>query len=182
MLDWKILAASFAALLVVSSVLVGGFGFTDILDTLRDWMGDSPFEGFVTSPLRSSEQASVILYPETFELSLDRTSFSAGDANFTDFSGQMNADLSSGKLEFLQKDTDLTISLSLTEITLDDVSIGKLSLEDTEFHVISNSLDTSGQNATLELSDFSGQITITNERVQMDGNFTSIKGNGKPII
>ncbi len=182
MLDWKILGASFAALLVVSSVLVGGFGFTDILDTLRDWMGDSPLEGFMTSPIRSSKEASVIIYPQTFELTVNEASFSAGDANFTGFSGQIMADLSSGKLELHQEDTDLAISLLLTTLTVDDVSMGKLSLDGIEFHVISNSLDTSGQNATLEVSDFSGRVTVTNSTVQMDGKFSSIKGNGKSIV
>ena len=57
MFDWKILAASFAALLVVSSVLVGGFGFTDILGTLSDWMGESPLSGLVTAPSRGAMRA-----------------------------------------------------------------------------------------------------------------------------
>ncbi len=49
MLDWKIMGAAFAALLIVSAVVVGGtggFGVTDIFDRLMDWLKSSPYGGF----------------------------------------------------------------------------------------------------------------------------------------
>jgi hypothetical protein len=182
MLDWKILAASFAALLVVSSVLVGGFGFSDILEKLSGWMGDSPLGGLVSAPVRNLKSANVTFYPQSFELALESSSFAAGGAAFTDFSGTCIANLSSDELLFTQKDSDLKVSLPLTEITFEGISLGKLSLEGTDFLVTSNSLDTSGQDATLEVLDFSGRITITSKLVRMEGNVTSVKGNGKEIV
>jgi hypothetical protein len=182
MFDWKILAASFAALLVVSSVLVGGFGFGDVLDTLRDWLGDVPFEGLVSSPLSSSRQASVEFYPDSFELSLEGASFSMGSASFADFSGTLSANLTGDTLELSPADSDFRATLAITETTIEGVSLASLLLEDTEFHVKSNSLETSGQNASLEVSGFSGDVTITGGSVLLDGNFSSVKGNGKSLI
>lgn len=182
MFDWKILAASFAALLVVSSVLVGGFGFGDVLDTLKDWLGDVPFEGFVSSPLSSPKQASVEFSPEFFELPVDGASFSMGSASFTDFSGTLSANLTSDTLDLSPTDSDFKVTLAITEATIEDVSLGHLLLEDTEFQIISNSLETSGQNASLEISDFTGHLTIRTDSILLDGNFSSVKGNGKSII
>lgn len=182
MFDWKILAASFAALLVVSSVLVGGFGFSDILDKLQEWMGGSPFGGFVTAPVRDSKPVAIIIFPDTFELSVDKASFAIGDADFQNFTGTIQADLTSDMLTCHQKDTDLKVSLPLSELKIEDVSIGKLYLEDIDFNVISHSLDTHGENSTLEVNDFSGRVTILDELVRLDGNVTAVKGNGKDIV
>jgi hypothetical protein len=182
MFDWKILAASFAALLVVSSVLVGGFGFTDILDKLNDWLGESPFGGFVAAPVRAVKPVTVILFPEHFELPLEGVSFSSGDASFEGFSGILTANLSSGTVSLTPGDNQFRVTLPLSELAIDDVRIGKLSLEDTDFHVISHALDTSGENVSLEVYDFSGRLSITQELVRLDGNVTSVRGNGKDIV
>ena len=182
MFDWKILAASFAALLVVSSVLVGGFGFTEVLDTLKDWLGEAPFEGFAISPAMPSKHAIVTFYPETFSLAMESSAFSIGNARFTDFSGDLVANFTSDTLELCQKDTEFRVAMALTEATLEDISLTHILLDDTEFHVTSNSLETSGQNASLEVSDFFGQVTIMDDRIVLAGNFSSIKGNGKPIV
>ncbi len=182
MFDWKILAASFAALLVVSSVLVGGFGFTDILDNLNDWLGGSPFGGFVAAPVRATKPVTVILFPEYFELPLDGVNFSAGDTGFEDFTGTLRANLSSETVSLSPGDTLFRVTLPLSDLAIDDVKIGRLSLEDTNFHVISHALDTSGENASLEVYDFSGKLSITQELVRLDGNVTAVKGNGKDIV
>ena len=182
MLDWKILAASFAALLVVSSVLVGGFGFTDILDKLNEWLGGSPFGGFVAAPLRATKPVTVIFFPDYFELPVDGVSFRAGDADFEDFTGTLEANLSSKTISFFPGDTGFRVTLPLSDLAIDDVKIGRLSLEDMDFHVISHALDTSGENASLEVYDFSGKLSINQELVRLDGNVTAVKGNGKDIV
>jgi hypothetical protein len=182
MLDWKILAASFAALLVVSSVLVGGFGFGDILDKLREWLGDSPFGGFVTTPAREPKAVAIIIFPRNFEFSVDSTDFRAGDADFQGFTGTIQANLSSDTISFSPRDTKLVVTLPLSNVSIDDISIGSLSLSDTDFNVISHALDTHGENATLEIHDFSGRVTISQELVRLDGNVTAVKGNGKDIV
>jgi hypothetical protein len=182
MFDWKILAASFAALLVVSSVLIGGFGFTDILGTLSDWMGDSPLSGLVTSPVRSSKEVVVTFQVPSFEASLDSADFEVDDAEFRGFSGTVTANFTSDEIMLAQKDTGFTVLLPLTDITIDDVSMPRLSLEETSFSVVSKSLETSGQNVSLEVTGFSGTLTLTREHVLLDGNVTSVVGNSKDIV
>jgi hypothetical protein len=182
MFDWKILAASFAALLVVSSVLVGGFGFPDILDKLNELMGDSPLGGFVSAPIRPTKDVSVIFEPDYFEFSVNSASFEAGDSEFTGFSGSIQANLSSNILAFLPDDSGFRLTRPVSEFTIDGVKISRISYEDTSFHVISDALDTSGQNASLEIIDFSGKIGISRSGIRLDGNVTTVKGNGKDIV
>jgi hypothetical protein len=182
MLDWKILAASFAALLVVSSVLVGGFGFADILDSIRDWMGGSPFGGFISPTARATRQASIVIFTEYFELPVSGVSFSSGGTDFDGFTGTLRANLSSGTASLSPSDTEFRVTLPLDEISIDGVDIGRLTLEDIDFHVISNDLDISGENASLEVYDFLGRLSINDELVRLDGNVTSVKGNGKDIV
>ena len=182
MLDWKILAASFAALLVVSSVLVGGFGFGDILEKLREWLGESPLGGFVSTPSKTPVQVAVIIFPRSFEFSLQDSSFTSGDTDFQGFTGTIQANLTSDLLTFSPSDTALSITMPLSNTSIGGVSIGKLSLDGVDFSVISNALDTSGENASLEVYDFSGRLTVNRELVRLDGNVTSVKGNGKEIV
>jgi hypothetical protein len=182
MFDWKIMAASFAALLVVSSVLVSGFGFGGIIDTLKDFLGDIPFEGLVTSPVRATSQANVTFHPSSFSLGLDSASFSVGQASFTGFSGTISADLSTDNLSIVQKDSDFSVSLPLTEVKIGQAAIGSIHADDTSFTVDSDSLETSGQNASLDVLDFSGSVRITASLVELSGNVSSVKGNGKAIV
>lgn len=182
MFDWKILAASFAALLVVSSVLVGGFGFQDILGKLNEWMGDSPLSGLVTAPVRESEQVSVTFYPESFQLSLDHATFMSGDAEFRSFTGTLDANLTSDEIVVAQGDSGFSATLPLTNTSVGGASISKISLEKTSFSVTSQSLETSGQDVSLEILGFSGDVTITNNHVHLEGNVTSLTGNGKEIV
>jgi hypothetical protein len=176
------MAASFAALLVVSSVLVGGFGFQDILEKVNDWMGDSPLSGLVTSPKTGTKQASVTFYPDFFELSVESASFTAGAAQFKAFTGKIVANLTSDEIELVQSDSNFRATLPLTSASLEDIPIGRVSLEKTTFSVTSRSLETSGQGVPLEIAGFSGDVTITSEQVELNGNFTSITGNGKEIV
>lgn len=181
MFDWKILAASFAALLVVSSVLVGGFGFSDILGKVNEWMGDSPLEGFVTAPSLSSTPASLTFHPEAFALAVESTDFSSGDLELTSFTGKIKANLTSGELTLIQEG-GFRATLPLTETTIPKVSLDSLSLESATFSVTSDSLETSGQDVSLEFTGFSGDVTMAPTHITLDGNFTSIVGNGKEII
>ena len=183
MLDWKILAASFAALLVVSSVLVGGFGFTDLLNDLKEWIGETPFEGFISLPIDSgSKEAAVTLYPDSFSLDVTGSDFTANGAEFSGFTGTVAANLENGTVELSQSGSDFAVRMDLTRLVIGSVVIDQLTLEDMSFSVESNSLDTSGDNATLEILGFSGTVTLTRASVELSGNFSSVKGNGKVIV
>ncbi len=181
MLDWKILAASFAALLIVSSVLIGGLGFTDIVDSIQDWLGGSPFGGIVDFPEAGSKVASVTIYSTPLSLTLDSPiNATIGDASLTGFSGTLTSDLDESTLSLISE--SFTLSFPLSNTTLPGIMIGKLLLESADFSVMNDDLETSAENGTLELSDFSGDVTFTKSMTTLSGNFTSIKGNAKQII
>jgi hypothetical protein len=181
MLDWKILAASFAALLIVSSVLIGGLGFTDIVDNIRDWLGGSPFGGIVDFPEAGSKEATVIIYSTPFSFSPDvPINATIGDASMEGFSGIVSADFDALSLEF--SSDSFTLSFPISNITLEDISIGKLELDNADFAVKDGELETSAENGTLEFSDFVGSIAFRDTRATLTGNFTSVKGNAKQII
>ena len=86
MLDWKILAASMVALLVISSLFIGGGGVRDslssILDKISEYLGTSPFSGFLTSDNNveavGDKPVSLLLSPDTLTLNsleLENTRF-----------------------------------------------------------------------------------------------------------
>ena len=182
MFDWKILAASFAALLVVSSVLVGGFGFTDILDKLNEWMGDSPLSGLVTAPSVGSKEATITLHTDSFRISVNQASFTSGESEFTSFTGDVNANLTADTINLVQKDSKFSATLPLAKTILEKVSIAKFSMDETSFSVSSRSLETSGKDVSLEIVGFIGDVTITSEYITLEGNVTSITGNEKVIV
>jgi hypothetical protein len=180
MFDWKILAASFAALLVVSSVLVGGFGFGDILGKLKEWLGESPLGGFVTAPVRGSRQAEIVLTGDVLEIPLEGTDFSIGDAEFRGYTGSIRADFPNDRLEFVSGSG--SVAFPYRGLTIGDMSLGSLTLEDSDFHVLSEGLDTSAEGATLEVQGFTGSLSVGDSSITLDGNVTLIRGNGKDIV
>ena len=181
MFDWKILAASFAALLIVSSVLIGGLGFTDIVDNVRDWLGGSPFGGFVDFPEAGSKEAAVIIYKTPFSFSPeDPINVTIGEAEMSGFSGSISADFEKLSLKFSADGLMLTVPIS--NITIDGISIGKLALNPSDFSVKSDNLETAAENGTLEMTNFVGSIEFRDTRATFTGNFTTVKGNGKQIV
>ncbi len=181
MLDWKILAASFAALLIVSSVLIGGLGFTEIVDNIRDWLGGSPFGGIVDFPEAGSKEATVIIYSTPFSFSPDNPiNATIGGASVEGFSGIVSADFETLSLAFSSE--GFRLSFPISNITLEDVSVGKLDITNADFAVKDGELETSAENGTLEISDFVGSMEFRDTRATLTGNFTMVKGNGKQII
>lgn len=181
MLDWRILAASFAALLIVSSVLIGGLGFTDVIDKVRDWLGGSPFGGFVEFPEAGSKEATIIIYRTPFSFSPSAgINATIGDAVMTDFSGTVSADFTDLKLTFAEG--GFAVSFPISNITLEDVSISRISLDVSDFAVKNEDLETSAENGTLEISDFAGRIEFRDTRATLIGNVSVVKGNGKQIV
>jgi len=181
MFDWKILAASFAALLIVSSVLVGGLGFTDIVDSVREWLGGSPFGGFVDFPEAGSKAAAVTIYSSPLTLDLNKPiNATIGDVSITGFSGTLISNLDDSTLLF--KSDTFTLTFPVSNTTLDNIMIGKMFLESADFSIMNGDLETSAENGTLEISDFSGRIIFTETAITLSGNFTSISGNNKQIV
>jgi hypothetical protein len=66
MLDWKVLASAFIALLIVSFILLGSFGssgfFPNIISGIGDLFGSSPFGDIVPSSA-TGKRVTITLYP-----------------------------------------------------------------------------------------------------------------------
>ncbi len=188
MLDWKILGASVAALLIASTVLVSGaggmdFGLGDIFERITEWLKSSPFGGFFQSPVASLYEVDITLYPKTYTLkTISTVNLSVDSVDLIEFNGYIDSDFINKKLVFRQDSTPLKIEMPLKNITISSIKVDRIYLDDTDFVVTSNELDTSGQNATIEITDFSGDIQFYPDYVEFHGNVSMIKGNNNDIV
>jgi hypothetical protein len=177
MLDWKILAASFAALLVLSSVLLGGFGIGDFLagaaEKVRELLGGAPFSGLFTGRGSPEQQITLALFPENFTLVPDSAvAIIIGDMQLNDFAGEIGIHFDSNELILDEKESSLSISLPITETEIKQVSLASLKVENAVFDVAPT---ISTENGTIEVTRFSGTVTITEKSVEFLGNVSSIK-------
>ncbi len=187
MLDWKILAASFAALLVVSSLLIGGFGkgngggiFSDLIKKVNDWLGTSPFTGFITSSAAGPKTVRIILHGEKIEISPDSPiNVTVDSLKVRNFKGSVITDFST--LSFKQP-SGTEFSIPLSNFTIKDAKINKAVFTGIGFTVDADDLDVSAQNGTIEISDFSGSISFQKNAVFLDGNVSLVRCNHRNII
>jgi len=176
MLDWKILAASFVALLVVSSVLLGGFGigefFSDLINKIGEWLGSSPFGGFLSAPTTETKQIDIMLYPANLSLLPDSiVNISTDAVTLTNFKGEINMDFKDKTLIFKESGSSLTVEVPLEGITVSDLQIKKMSFENLIFDV---KPDITGGNGSIEIHDFLGKGIITTRGVGFQGNVSKM--------
>jgi hypothetical protein len=186
MLDWKILAASFAALLVVSSVAFGNFGigdfFSGILDKLNQLLGGgSPFTGLFGRAGAGTE-VNVTLYPDSIYFDPSSVNVTSPAASVHNFGGRLTADLAGGVLYLEEKSSKLSVSFPLANATytVEGLSFQKLSLSGTRFQLRSNQSDISSQ-GNLEIQGFAGRARISGGSVVLEGNATKITGDSWEI-
>ena len=180
MLEWKILAAAFSALLVISMVLVGNTGIKDsfggIVGKLTDWLGGSP----VPIPIGSGKSAntvSIALYPKAFTLTPEsKLNLTLGDSRFENFNGAVTFDFQSGKLT-LQEKSGFSVSSPLKDFTIPDLKLSRLQISGMKFTVRSQS-EISNENGTMDIQGFSGSLSLGNSSIILSGNVTKITGEG----
>jgi hypothetical protein len=186
MLDWKILGAAFVALLIASTVLVGGaggFGLTDIFDRIVEWLKSSPFGGFFQTPLAATHEVDIMLYPGTYTLKTGSSiNLSVDSTSFMEFNGDIEADFESKSLTFKESGTQFSIRMPLQNLTIPKIKVSKIFLQSVNFLVSSDQLNTTGENATLEIADFSGELRLGPDSVMLQGNVSMVKGNSKDIV
>lgn len=190
MLDWKILAASVAALLVASTMLVGtssaqnlGFDLNDFFKGIEDWLRSSPLGGLFQAPVASVYPVDIILETDHYEFRTGSdTNLTIDSINIINFNGDIISDFLEKTIVFSQSGTELDISMPLQNLSIDNIGIDKVFLENTRFVVTYNQLDTKGENASIEITDFSGQIIFRPSFVEMHGNVSMVRGNNKDII
>jgi hypothetical protein len=180
MLEWKILAAAFSALLVISIVLVGNTGLKDsfggIVGKLTDWLGGSPI------PLpggggKSTNTVSIALYPNIFTLTPEsKLNLTLGDSYFENFNGLVTFDFPSGKLT-LQEKSGFSVSSPLQNFTIPGLTLSRLQISGMKFTVHTQT-DITSESGNMTIQGFSGSLLLGNSSIILSGNVTKITGEG----
>ena len=182
MLEWKILAAAFSALLVVSMLLVGNTGVKDlfggIVGKLTDWMGGSPID-FPDLPGGKSgvSQVQLTIYPSNFTLSPGKLNLTFGESYFENYDGDIAIDFISQKITLKQKGGSFKISSPIQTITIQEVKIPKIDYQG-KFLLQSSQSNIGNENGNLSIQGFSGTFSVQNTSIILSGNVTKITGDG----
>ena len=183
MLDWKILAASFAALLFVSTLLVGDFGipnfFGDIADKLGEWLGNSPFGGMFTAPTSSSvidsDTINVKIFPDSFVLRPDfPVNITFDKKEIISFSGEITIDYEEKRITLDQSNSQLSIIMPIENIKIHGLKLAKLLIQEKGLDASTGNWEIKTENGSIEIYDFSGIGEITSRSIELDGNITKL--------
>ncbi len=180
MLEWKILAAAFSALLVVSMVIVGNSGIKDafggIVGKLTDWLGGTPIS--IPGGKSGTSQVSITLYPKNFTLKPEsKLNLTLGESYFENFNGDVSFDFQAGRISLQEKSTSFVVFSPIQNFTIPDLRISKLSLKEMKFLVHAQT-DITNENGTLDIQNFQGSFSVANSSIILSGNVTKITGDG----
>ncbi len=174
MLDWKIFAASIAALLIISTLLIGGSGiggfFGSVGKTIGDWLGNSPFGGFFGSSSPKTNEVDLTLHPRNLTLkSESAVNITTPSIILEEFNGKIRIDFESNTLTLEESNSPLKLNLDLQNITIEKIKIGRLAIENTEFEIKPN---ITTDNGTIEMVNFIGRCTIEENSIKLKGNLS----------
>ena len=191
MIDWRILGASFAALIVISAVVIGGSGgqadvtgnavagggigdlFSGLIEKISGWFKGSPFGGFFSQPEARQSEVQFILYPQELRIKPDSSiDLVSNRTAIRGFSGQMTASFLNGTMLLEEKGSSMKIELPLDSIVIESIKVGSLSLQETGFEIVPNM---TAQNGTLDISSFLGRMEFKAGSVEMSGNVSKIR-------
>jgi hypothetical protein len=183
MLEWKILAAAFSALIVISMVLVGNSDLKDrfgsIVGKLTDWLGGTPVSlpGGIGNAKDNS--VSITLYPMNFTLNPDtRLNLTLGESYFENFNGQVSFDFQTNKIYLKEKSSTFMVSSPMQNFVMEDFSISRLTLKEMKFTLMSSQSNITNENGSLDIQGFSGTFSVQNSSINLAGNVTKITGDG----
>ncbi len=179
LLEWKILAAVFAILIVASSALVSNSGIKDFFlnstGDLGDWMGDSPFGSIFATPEKEGTAVTITLMADMLELEMEvPVNVTSGDTVIRNFKGPITFDFANNRTSFVLSGSDFSFDTGLGDTTVRDVRITKLILDDMDFVVESEKTNITGTGDTIEIYDFEGDITA-GRYLELRGNVSSVK-------
>ena len=182
LLEWKILAAIFAVIIVISSALVGSSGIRDFFmnstGNLGDWMSESPFGSFFSTPQKGTTSVMIKLFADNLTLDLEApVNISAGRSSISNFKGLAIFDFRGNSSEFIPAGSDIRLSTELGSTTIRDVRMTKILLKDIGFIVTSEKTNITGSGDDIEIYDFSGDIHVT-DHVLLVGNVSKVN-NGQ---
>lgn len=176
--EWKILAAIFAVLIVLSSAIMTNTGVKDFFSngtgSLGDWF-KSPFGSIFSTPSKTVNPVSIRLISDSITLSMENpVNISAGTTSIQNFKGSILLDFGSNSSVFLPAGSELRLETSLADIEVADARISKMILEGVGFVVTSENTNITAENDKIEIYDFSGTIRVT-DSVLLSGNVSKVK-------
>jgi len=182
-MDWKIMAASFAALVIVSSVLLGGFGlgdfFSDIMNTIGDFLGSSPFGGLSTAADTASViTASILLQPSGISLQTEHSvNISTDSAEFEMFDGMISVDYEGNLLTIQPEDTELSITMPLQNTVIEHIMLESITIEQTSYEISDEKSGKTTGEGTVHISGFDGRCVISHSGILFEGNVSAVSVN-----
>lgn len=175
MLDWKMLVAGVAALVIVA-LLVADSGtnfFSGVLGRIADFLGSSPFGNLFSTP-QETQEAIITLYPENLSLSLDKSNVTLNSISLSSFTGSMHMDFSAKKATLQETGSQLRISTALEQAKVEGLKIPKLLMENVKLDVSSGKYNISSTSGTLEIVNFIGTADIYPSYIILSGNVTRL--------
>ncbi len=177
MLDWKILAAGIAALILVAAFVAGDSQtnfLSDIINRIGGFLGSSPFGGLFSST-EEPQPVDIIIYPENLSLHLDKNNITLNSIELSEFTGDVSIDFSNKKISLSQKGSQLKLTAPIEKVTIEGLKIPKLLAENMRLEVVSGKYNITSNNGTIEVFNFFGQATITPQNIELMGNVTKIE-------
>jgi hypothetical protein len=178
MLEWKIIAAAFSAILVISILLAGNSGsdmFGGIFGRLTEWLGANPVQ--LPGGKSGSNIVIIELFPKNFTLNPGyKLNLSLGESRFENFNGDVSVDFQSGKVSLQEKGSSFIVSSPLQTLSIQEISLSKLSYQGK--FALHSKTDISSENGTMQIQGFSGSFSLGNSSIILSGNVTKITGEG----
>jgi len=175
MLDWKVLASAFIAMIIVTIIMLEGFGASSFLSGgmsfISEWFGSSPFGGLVSGG-SDGKQVTVTLYQPNLTLRpQEEVEIETVTVNISGFVGDIHADFDSKILVLYESGSDLKVAFPLKNIRISGFKINKLQLENSNFMIEPN---ITTDNGTIEMKDFFGTVTTKTNGLEFQGNVSEL--------
>ncbi len=185
LLEWKILAAIFAILIVASSALVSNMGMKDVFlnstGDMGDWMDNMPFGSLFTTPEKETTWVKIDIKSGQVGIVMESpVNITSVSSEIKNFKGDIDIDFSTNSSKFVLSGTDFVLDTRLERTEIKGVGISSLILENVNYLVESEKTSVTGTDDKIEIYDFYGDITIDGSLI-LEGNVSVVK-NGKWTI
>jgi hypothetical protein len=148
--------------------------FSDLVNGIKNWLGNSPLSGIFSSK-PSNMEISLTFYPGDFNLNYeDSINISSETAGIDNFRGTFEIKPSEGFM-LKQKNSDLVIQLKTENLTINNIRINEISLENTKLNLVSGNWNETSENGSIMIKNFVGKAFISRNKIEMTGNVSSLE-------
>jgi len=182
--EWKILAAIFAVLIVLSSAFAASSGVKDFFFNLTSGLGGfmkgSPFGQASGGPVteKTPNYVTIMIVADNITLNMDSpVNITTGRDRVDNFKGTLNLVFDGNASELIPSGTDLRLNLVMTGAEIAAIKIPKLAFKGVDFSVTSEKTNITATGDDIEITGFNGDIRIT-DYLTLTGNVTKA-GNDK---